>query len=230
MADNVNSVKMGEPRPPGKGAGTRAYHHGALREALIAASEAIIAERGVAGFSLREAARRVGVSPAAPTHHFKDARGLLTAIAARAFSDLAAALTAGAQAGGPDPASRLRGMGIAYVRFALAQPARFDLMWRMALLDHEDAAFSAAAHGAFAVLAVAVGGQAPEHGCGPPRPGPSLVAAWSLVHGFARLALDGAFDPDTPGLLEAVVGRLDVPELRAGDPSAGPAGGAPPRA
>ena len=56
-------------------AGARAYHHGALRPALIAAAEAVIAERGVDGFSLRETARRAGVSPAAPAHHFGDARG-----------------------------------------------------------------------------------------------------------------------------------------------------------
>lgn len=219
MAGNMNSVKMGRARAPGKTNATRAYHHGALREALIAASEEIIAERGVAGFSLREAARRVGVSPAAPTHHFKDARGLLTAIATRAFTELADALKVGEASGGKDPSARLRAMGIAYVRFALAQPARFDLMWRMALLDHEDEAFRAASLAAFDVLAVAVTGRTPVRDAGKPTPSPSLVAAWSLVHGFARLALDGAFDPNAPGLLEAVVERLDVPELRGGGQS-----------
>lgn len=216
MPKDLNSVKIWPSPPAGAKGEGRAYHHGALREALISASEAIIAERGVAGFSLREAARRVGVSPAAPTHHFKDARGLLTAVATSAFRDLAAALAAGAEAGSADPLARLRGMGIAYVRFALAQPARFDLMWRMALLDTADADFQAASLAAFDRLAVAVTGKPAGGECKPAAPEPSLVAAWSLVHGFARLALDGAFDPETPGLLDAVVGRLDVPELRGG--------------
>ena len=77
MKPNVNSVKTGRR--------SRGYHHGALREALLEAAEALIGERGLDGFSLREAARRVGVSPAAPQHHFGDARGLLTAIATAGF-------------------------------------------------------------------------------------------------------------------------------------------------
>ena len=81
MIDDLNTVKS----KPLEG---RAYHHGSLRSALIAAAEAVIAERGLDGFSLRETARRAGVSAAAPAHHFGDARGLLTAVAAQAFADL----------------------------------------------------------------------------------------------------------------------------------------------
>ncbi|WP_423605012.1 TetR/AcrR family transcriptional regulator [Sphingomonas sp. MS122] len=180
MKDEVNSVKM---------AG-RAYHHGALREALIDAAEAIIAERGVEGFSLREAARRAGVSPAAPGHHFGDARGLLTAVATRAFRDFGDALEAGTR--GEDSRERIRGQGMAYVRFALANRARFELMWRKALLDREDPDYCAAGDRAFRLLdRAARGAGAPE---GPDLPGlaPS-IAAWSIVHGFVELALSGAF-------------------------------------
>ena len=67
----------------------KTYHHGDLRRQLIAAAERIIVERGVEGFTLREVARRVGVSPAAPSHHFKDAKGLLTEVALLGFRDLA---------------------------------------------------------------------------------------------------------------------------------------------
>ncbi|MDQ4087902.1 MAG: TetR/AcrR family transcriptional regulator, partial [Pseudomonadota bacterium] len=70
MADHLDSVKSAEE--------ARAYHHGSLRKALVEAAEAVIAERGVDRFSLREAARRAGVSAAAPAHHFRDSRGLLT--------------------------------------------------------------------------------------------------------------------------------------------------------
>jgi AcrR family transcriptional regulator len=185
MANDLNSVKSGDPPP-------RSYHHGALRPALIAAAESVIAERGLDNFSLREAARRAGVSPAAPAHHFGDVRGLLTAIAAEAFVDLAAALESANAAAGPDREAQIRAQGIAYVRFALDRPARFDLMWRKALLNTEDPQLSEAGDRAFAALDRVA---RPE---GPPRSGPHdlalapSIAAWSIVHGFARLAIDGA--------------------------------------
>src|ERR1700736_3879887 len=94
-----------KPKPPGaKKPARKSYHHGDLRRELVAAAEQIIAERGVEGFTLREAARRVGVSPAAPSHHFNDAKGLLTEVALLGFRDFAAALKAADQRGGQDPA------------------------------------------------------------------------------------------------------------------------------
>src|SRR5690606_24754474 len=92
-----------------------AYHHGALRQALIDATEAILAEQGLEAFTLREAARRVGVSPAAPLHHFGSAAGLLTEVAILGFDALTRHLRDGAQAGGTDPAERLRSQGVGYV-------------------------------------------------------------------------------------------------------------------
>ncbi|HEY0622254.1 TetR/AcrR family transcriptional regulator [Sphingomonas sp.] len=198
MNDGLNSVKITA------GEGARAYHHGALREALIDAAESILEERGVEGFSLREAARRAGVSPAAPGHHFGDARGLLTAVATRAFRDFGDALEAGDV--GTHRSERLRGLGMAYVRFALANRARFQLMWRKALLDRDDAGFCAAGDRAFDILdRVARGGDADE--------GPDLtalspsIAAWSIVHGFVELALSGAFGTG-PEELEAATEQL----------------------
>jgi len=198
MKDDVNSVKMAG------GEGVRGYHHGALREALIDAAESILDERGVEGFSLREAARRAGVSPAAPGHHFGDARGLLTAVATRAFRDFGDALEAGDV--GSNRTERLRGLGMAYVRFALTNRARFELMWRKALLDREDVAFCEAGDRAFDILdRVARGKDAGE--------GPDLtvlspsIAAWSIVHGFVELALSGAFGTG-PEELEAATGQL----------------------
>lgn len=189
MTDDLNSVKS---EPPD----SRAYHHGALRPALIAAAEAVIAERGLDRFSLRETARRAGVSPAAPAHHFRDARGLLTAIAAQAFADLADTLEAADASAGADREARLKAQGRAYVAFALDRPARFDLMWRKPLLDNDDPLLSVAGDRAFDVLdGVARGGAAPSTGSTDPALAPS-IAAWSLVHGFARLAIDGAFGAD----------------------------------
>jgi AcrR family transcriptional regulator len=102
-----------------------AYHHGALRAALIEASESLLAERGLQGFSLREVARRSGVTPAAPAHHFGDAAGLLDTVATSAFDGLTQALEAGNARGGSDPVARLReqGVGLCGVRVALSRPA-----------------------------------------------------------------------------------------------------------
>src|SRR3982751_1093477 len=127
-----------------------AYHHGALRESLIEAAEAVLAERGVEGFSLREVARRSGVSPAAPAHHFGDANGLLTAVATLAFEGLTEALQAGNARGGDDPVARLREQGVGYVSFALRYPGRFGLMFRTGLDKTE--ALEQSAHAAFLAL------------------------------------------------------------------------------
>lgn len=204
MANDLNSVKS-----------ERSYHHGALRPALIAAAEGVLAERGTEGFSLRETARRAGVSPAAPAHHFGDASGLLTAVAAGAFRDLGDALEGAAAAG--SRADQIRAQGIAYVRFALANRARFDLMWRAGLLRRDDPEYAAAAQRAFQLLQQAVGGA--EGGTDPPGGAGTApaIACWSVVHGFARLAIDGEFGtgPDdaeaaAEHMLPLVLDHLDV--------------------
>jgi AcrR family transcriptional regulator len=209
MAAHLNTVKT-------RSASDR-YHHGALREALVAAAESVIAERGVDGFSLREAARRAGVSPAAPQHHFGDARGLLTAVAVAAFIQLGDALEAALAGAGPDRRARLDALGAAYVRFALDHPARFDVMWRAARVDCENPAYQTAAQRAFAPLAAAVAGvPVADAPTGPPTAAdPRALAGWATVHGFARLALDGAFGlgPEAAraaaeALMPAVLGGL----------------------
>ena len=191
------------------------YHHGDLRTALIDAAESILMEKGVEGLSLREAARRAGVSPGAPAHHFGDAGGLLTTIAMRGFAGLDAALGAADEASmGQPPRDRLKAQGQAYVAFARAQPAWFDLMWRCDLIDMGRADFQLAAHAAFTKLEVAVLGT--ESVLVDPHPAaeggkpmhPRVLAAWALVHGYATLARQGSFDPDQPGLLEGVLESL----------------------
>ncbi|AKJ28360.1 TetR/AcrR family transcriptional regulator [Caldimonas brevitalea] len=170
------------------------YHHGALRQSLIDATEALLAERGVAGFSLREVARRLGVSPAAPAHHFGDAQGLLTAVATLAFEGLTEALEAGNARGGADPVARLREQGVGYVRFALRYPGRFGIMFRTGV--QRDREMERAGHAAFQVLedgvrslfGIAAG--APLSA----QQRAALMAIWSVVHGFAHLMLAGEFD------------------------------------
>jgi AcrR family transcriptional regulator len=184
----LNSVKIG-----GAPTARRAYHHGDLRHQLVAATEQIILERGVDGFTLREAARRAGVSPAAPAHHFKDARGLLTEVALLGFRDFGKALQAADRRGGEDPARRLREQGAAYVRFALKYPARFQLMFRHDKHDEANLEFVRVAEHSYRVLEGAIRaaiGAAPDEALTPDGHG-LLMAMWSIVHGFAHLALGG---------------------------------------
>ena len=176
------------------------YHHGDLRRALIEATEALLADRGPEGFSLREVARRAGVSPAAPAHHFRDAAGLLTAVATEGFDGLAAALRAGAAGAGRDPRRRLVGQGIAYVEYALRFPGRFRLMFG-AVLHADDAELQRGGNAAFGVLEDGV-----RDACGiaPGRPltkaaWTALLALWSVVHGYAHLANAGRLDPCAGG-------------------------------
>lgn len=171
------------------------YHHGALRQALVQATESLLAERGAEGFSLREVARRAGVSPAAPAHHFGDAAGLLTAVASLGFEALTQALQAGEAAGGADARAALRGQGLAYVQFALQHPGRFRLMFRQGKL-HDDDTLQQHANAALEVLARGV-----RRGFGlaadaemDERQWHAVVALWSLVHGYAHLAIAGKFE------------------------------------
>src|SRR5579859_5879641 len=160
--------------------GTGDYHHGDLRRALLDVAVEVIAEVGAAGVSLRELARRVGVSHAAPAHHFADKRGLLTAVAVEGYDRLADTL---ATASGD-----LLAMGVAYVRFAVTYPAHFAVMFTPTLYHRDDPAVLAASDRTRALLHEAVGATQPstvdiEY---------TAVAAWSIVHGFATLWSAGA--------------------------------------
>jgi AcrR family transcriptional regulator len=187
----LNTVKI-TPRK-GKKPKRSAYHHGDLRQELLTVAEQIILERGVDGFTLREAARRVGVSPAAPAHHFKDARGLLTEVARLGFQEFGDALEAADKAGGADPAGRLREQAIAYVRFALQQPARFQLMFRDDKHDGTNEELMKVAQRSYGVLegAIRAATNTPQEQALTPQSYGLLLAVWSIVHGFSHLALGG---------------------------------------
>jgi AcrR family transcriptional regulator len=179
----------------------KTYHHGDLRRQLIEAAERIIVERGVEGFTLREAARRVGVSPAAPSHHFKDAKGLLTEVALLGFRDFAEALAEADKRGGNDPMRRLYGQGVAYVRFALRYPARFQLMFRVDKHDHSNAEFVRVSQEAFRILEDAIRaatGTSPDRPLSPDGQG-LLIAVWSMVHGYCHLAFGGELNKPARG-------------------------------
>jgi AcrR family transcriptional regulator len=183
----VNSVKINRRKP------RTAYHHGDLRQQLILAAEEILKERGVQGFTLREAARRAGVSPAAPAHHFKDARGLLTEVALLGFREFAQDLAAADRAGGTDAAQRLKLQGRAYVSFALKHPARFQLMFLHDKHDMNNAEFAVVSKHAFEILqgAIHAATRTPADSPLSAQSYGFLLATWSIVHGFSHLALGG---------------------------------------
>lgn len=200
----------------------RNYHHGDLRQALLDSAVAVLVEKGVDGFSLRETARRAGVSPAAPKHHFADTRALLTALATVAFSRLAERLaTADASAGG-EQRNRLLAQGSAYVKFALAERALFDLMWRVTLLDLTDPDLLAQKARAFDVLDKLVRGpSAPSIAHDDPEMAPT-IACWSLVHGFACLLINGGSGQESEAqvqlaevMLPAMLSKLTIQQRRS---------------
>ncbi|MFJ4870669.1 TetR/AcrR family transcriptional regulator [Streptomyces sp. NPDC088757] len=154
------------------------YHHGDLRQAVLAAALDVIAAEGPGALSLRDLARRAGVSHAAPAHHFKDRTGLLTAVAAEGYD-----LLAGALAGAPE----LRERGVRYVRFAVEHPAHFQVMFQPELLRADDPDLRAAKERASAELRAGVAGVADLDGV--PDAREAGIAAWSLAHGFATLLL-----------------------------------------
>jgi AcrR family transcriptional regulator len=190
--------------------GARAgYHHGDLRDALIRATDRILAEEGLEGFSLRKAARRAGVSPAAPAHHFGSAAGLLTEVAVLGYEELARRLEVDPSQGAP--VDRLKSQAVGYVRFALEYPGRFHLMFRheLLLLDHPQRV--EAAEKAWYLLAGTVQAM---HGrpVGEPldeQTRAAVIAAWSTVHGFAHLTLDGKFSKyDPPPSREEILTKI----------------------
>lgn len=166
----------------------QSYHHGDLKSVILAQAAALVAERGADGMSLRELARAAGVSHAAPAHHFTDRRGLFTALATEGFTLLAAALN--------DAKPEFAHAAMAYVQFALDQPGYYAVMFDKMLYDAADPALRAAEAEAAAEL---TGGVATLADPNAQRdPDGAALAAWSLVHGFALLTLNGAVTDDDP--------------------------------
>ncbi|EID56081.1 TetR/AcrR family transcriptional regulator [Saccharomonospora xinjiangensis] len=169
---------------PGRGR----YHHGDLRRAVVDAAVEIIAQDGIGAVSLRDLARRAGVSHAAPAHHFKDKAGLLTAIAIEGFEILADSLE---EALSITPLPLLE-LGVRYVRFATDHPGHFEVMYRPDIYDRDDPELLAARYWARRVLrsGVSVGAPHQENGA----EALAALAAWSLAHGFATLVRSGNLD------------------------------------
>lgn len=132
-----------------------AYHHGDLPNALRCAAVDVIDERGLGSFSLREVARRAGVSHTAPAHHFGDMRGLLTSVAIEGFEALHRATT-DASAGIDDPVERLAAIGQAYVQLGQSNHAHCEVMFRTDVVDPDDDRLRDAGMQAYSVVEGAI--------------------------------------------------------------------------
>src|SRR6202048_1046447 len=189
-AKAITERPAGRRRSPG---GDSPYHHGDLHEALLRAAEQVLEREGLSVLTLRAVAREAGVSHAAPTHHFGDLTGLVSELAAIGFRQFNEAMVA-AGASGTLPVEKAMAPAKAYVAYAQAHPGMYGLMFRAERLDMTRPSLHEAASASFAGLAGAIGAsrheQISEEALSMDQAA-AIVRAWSLVHGFTMLLLDG---------------------------------------
>lgn len=179
-------------------AAPRKYHHGDLRRALIDAALALIAEGELGTLSLREVARRAGVTPGAPYHHFKDKTSLLAAVAEEGFLALTARMDAAlASVAASDARGRLAALARAYVEFARAHQSHYRVMF-LPDVKHRDASESlhAAAEGALGRLMTAIHAARPRATAATVQT--RAIVAWAAGHGLVLLKNDGLLDAKLP--------------------------------
>jgi AcrR family transcriptional regulator len=187
-ADRHDRASMSFSRRQGR----ENYHHGNLRDALVEAALALIAQHGPGGFSFADAARGAGVSAAAPYRHFRDRNALIAEVARRGFERFAVELDAAWRGGKPDPVTAIENCGRAYLTFARREPASYTAMFQPGFPLEEDPALLQAADAAFAVVRRAAEDACATVGIG--RRPPALMVAlhiWSLSHGVASLFVGG---------------------------------------
>ena len=169
---------------------SKPYHHGNLHEVLLEAAIALIGEVGPMAFTLREVARRAGVSHNAPYRHFRDKEDLMTAVATEGYRELTEAMQEAARKQ-PRALDRLKSAGLAYIAFALRRPEHFAVMFDAPLSGGAHHKSNQAAKRAFSAL---VGYVKDAQDAGELTSGDALeyaYLAWTMVHGVAKLAITG---------------------------------------
>lgn len=173
------------------------YHHGDLRQALLAAALVILKTKDVKSLSLREVARQAGVSHTAPYRHFVDKTALLEAVAEEGFIEFGQYLSDAVAQANAEPIESLKATGEAYVRYALEHPTHFRLMFSYVPTASDSSSLPVTAQGTFQILVdVIASGQA----AGVIKAGDSVelaIGRWALVHGLSMLLLDGML-PSNP--------------------------------
>lgn len=173
--------------------GKRGYHHGNLRQALVDAALKLVVEKGPAGFTVAEAAREAGVSPAAPYRHFKGQMEILEEAARQGYEIFARDLAAACKAGNPDVLRAFEAMGQAYLSFARKHPGHYIAMFESGLSLAGNPELNMAADKAMAVMTAAsealLAHLPPEN-----RPPPAMMShhIWAMSHGVVELFARGS--------------------------------------
>ncbi|ASP33093.1 TetR/AcrR family transcriptional regulator [Labrenzia sp. VG12] len=163
----------------------RRKRDGTLRNALVDAGVEMLRERGPDGLSLRECAAKAGVSHAAPAYHFKNIAGLATSIAARGYQLFSKAMTDRLEAASPEPLDRLNAICHGYLDFAAEHPDLFLFIFSSRRFSEDDQDFKKHASGAYDILRSTCAPFVPDG----TAPDEIEILVWSLVHGYAHLAM-----------------------------------------
>lgn len=177
---------------------SRSYHHGDLREALIEAAREIVETEGVDAFTLRECARRAGVSHGAPAHHFGDKTGLLTELAVRSIEERMALSDARVAAAADEPMAQLKACGIAHIDYMIAHPKLDDLCGRNQHVNNDDPKLQAAMGEMTARLIERMSAATGETLLPDKAANLSTVLAVAVTHGFAHMVNQGIILHDVP--------------------------------
>ena len=176
----------------------RTYHHGDLRAALLSAARAIVEEQGAEAFTLREAARRAGVSHGAPAHHFGDKTGLLTALAVQTLRERVEQADSARLAAGPDPLHQLKACGMAHIDFLISHPRLEGLYWRNNLVNRADPALQEVLQRMTADLIESMSAATGKALAPDKEANPSTLLAISVVHGFAQIVTERVILENVP--------------------------------
>lgn len=181
----MSSFVLESPKKPER------YHHGDLKNALLDAARDLVSEGSVDGFTLREVARRAGVSPAAPYHHFADKNDLVRQLAIRAFDTMRQNLQTAADSTA-DSAQQLEAMGVAYLHFAFTHAAEFRFMFKRELCapPGQPDPLEIAGRAAQAVLHGAVVTAQANRTIRAGDPQPIVLTIWSAIHGLSGILLE----------------------------------------
>ena len=167
-----------------------AHHHGDLRNALISAGIELLNEAGVEGLTLRKCAARAGVSHAAPAHHFRGLKGLITAIVTRGYKLFGAEMNQYIAAAEPDPKSRLRGCCKGYVQFSRSHKALASIIFNKANCFEDEPEWQEAADAAYQVLVDICAPFKHRHD----RPELTEIAVWTMLEGYVNFERNGVIN------------------------------------
>jgi AcrR family transcriptional regulator len=193
----------------------RGYHHGNLRQTLVAATIQLIEARGLEGVSVREVARIAGVSPGAPFSHFPSRVALLTAVAEEAMDRLVEEIERAEQAAQNNgPIQRFRAIGVGFLRWAIANPTHFQVISNRSVVNFEGSSLRRRNDEIRTRMAALIAEAAASRLLRPGDPGHHLAAGRALVYGLARMYVDGQFpswdlpEPDALAACEAILDQF----------------------